>query len=109
MVTAFWLSDWFIHTSDLITFITTTKAKISTIRWKSFLLLNNQDRLLFIWHEHIQTYQVAYASKLGKMDKDGQCFHFHNSKHAGCATYKVLTGNYYHILGYQNILPLIAT
>ena len=29
METAFWLSDWFIHTSDSITFITTTKVKIS--------------------------------------------------------------------------------
>ena len=52
---------------------------------------------------------MAYASRRGKMDKDRHCFHFHNSKHAGWAIYKVLTGNYYYILGYQNILPLIAT
>ena len=52
---------------------------------------------------------MAYVSRLGKMDKDRHYIHFHNSKHAGCATYKVLTGNYYYILGYQNILPLIAT
>ena len=77
-----------------IAFITTTKVKISQPHAeKSFLLLNNQDHFLFIWHEHIQTYQVANPSKIGKIDKDLFCLHFRNWKHAGCTKYKVLTGS----------------